>query len=229
MESASPRYAGAVMPTDPKRDDSGPHRAEAAQLYARYSEGLLAFFRAALPISKDDGMDLLQQTFVELLQWRKNGPGRTIQYPRAFLFTIAHRRLAAYRDKQRRTPDEPQGPEPKLDARAHDDDLEYLSGLHDGQRGVLRAMRRMEDRELQVMLYLRFWEGMSEEAVAQVFERSRGAIARQLRRARTAVEARLAELGQAEPGMARTSTTVLEGWWQQVKAQAHGQGEADPS
>jgi RNA polymerase sigma factor (sigma-70 family) len=212
-----------------KLDDHGSPRAHAAHLYARYSEGLLAFFRASLPIAKDDAMDLLQQTFVELLQWQKNGSNRTILHPRAFLYTIANRRLCAYRDKQRRTPDDPQGAEPQVDAQAHRDDVEYLAALHDGQRGVLRAMRRMEDPDLQVMLYLRFWEGLTEEGVARVFSRTRSAVAHQLRRARAAVEAKLVELGEKEPGVAQTSTTLLERWWRQVEARAHGLGDTDES
>jgi RNA polymerase sigma factor (sigma-70 family) len=216
-----PRHTQAPISENPKRERQGSSRAHAANLYARYSEGLLAFFRASLPIAKDHAMDLLQQTFVELLQWQSNGPNRAILHPRAFLYTIANRRLCAYRDKQRRTPDDPQGTEPQLDAQAHRDDLEYLSALHDDQRAVLRAMRRMEDRDLQVMLYLRFWEGLTEEGVARVFSRTRSAVAHQLRRARAAVEAKLAELGEKEPEVAQTSTTLLERWWRQIEEQAH--------
>lgn len=219
---ALPRYNAPQMPHDASQPSPRSPRAYVAQLYERYSEGLLSFFRASLPISKQDATDLLQQTFEELLKWQRGDPNRTIAYPRAFLYRIAHRRLLAYRDKQRRIPDEPQGSEPTLDARAHEDDLEYMARQHETQRQALRAMRRMNDLDAQVLLYLRYWEGLTEEGVGEALERGRATVAGQLRRAKKALLAKLAELEQAEPGTTRTSTTLLERWWRRVEAQAQG-------
>lgn len=193
-----------------------------AQLYERYSEALVNFFRASLPLSKQYATDLMQQTFEELLKWQSGDPSRTIAHPRAFLYQIANRRLIAYRDKLRRIPDLPQGSESEMDARAHQDDLEFMASQHESQRQALRAMRRMNDLDAQVLLYLRYWEGMTEAGVGEALERGRATVAGQIRRAKKALLDELAELEQAEPGTTRTSTTLLEQWWRRVEAQAKG-------
>lgn len=219
---ASPRYNAPRMPEDASQSSPPSPRAYVAQLYERYSEGLVNFFRASLPLSKQDATDLMQQTFEELLKWQSGDPSRTIAHPRAFLYQIANRRLIAYRDKLRRIPDLPQGPEPAMDDRSHRDDLEFMASQHESQRQALRAMRRMDNLDAQVILYLRYWEGLTEEGVAEALERGRATVAGQLRRAKKALLAKLAELEQAEPGTTRTSTTLLEQWWRRVEAQAKG-------
>lgn len=228
---APPGYNATPMPDDASRPSGPPPRAYVARLYERYSEGLLGFFRASLPMSKEDATDLLQQTFVELLRWLQLEPSRKIVYPRAFLYRIAHRRLGRYRDKQRRIPDEPQGSEPTLDARAHRDDLEYMALQHERQRQALRAMRHLDDPDAQVLLYLRYWEGLTEEAVGAVLERGRSTVVGQIRRAKKALLAKVVELEQAQPNAIATSTTLLERWWRRVEAQAHGvdPDESDPA
>jgi RNA polymerase sigma factor (sigma-70 family) len=217
------------MPARASQPATPSARAYAAQLYKRHSEGLLSFFRASLPLTKGDAMDLLQRTFEELLKWLDRNPNGTIEHPQAFLYAIAHRLLGRHRDKQRRVPDLPQGPEPELDARAHEDDLAYMTSQHEIQRQALRAMRRMDDLDSQVILYLRFWQGLTEEGIGQVLGRSRSTIAGQLRRAKQALIAKLAELEQADPGKTRTSTTLLARWWQRVEAQANGAEPEPPS
>lgn len=215
----APGYNAAGMPQDASKPPDPSHRAYAAQLYERHSEGLMSFFRAALPMSRQDATDLLQQTFLELLKWKSGGPDRAIQYPRAFLYRIALRRLSAYREKKRRIPDTPAGIEPALDERTHRDDLDYLSVQHDSQRQALRAMRRLEP-DAQVILYLRFWAGLTEAGIGEALGRGRATVAGQLRRAKRAMVATLEQIERAQPGKPRTSTTMLERWWRQVEAQA---------
>jgi len=217
-------YTAPQMPKDASRTPDPSSRAYVAQLYERYSEGLSSFFRAALPISKHDATDLLQQTFEELLKWQEGGANRTIEHPRAFLYRIASRRLSAYRDKLRRIPDQPQDSAPTLDSQAHRDDFEYLASQHESQRLALRGMRRMDDTNAQVMLYLRYWEGLTENAVGEVLGQSRSTTTGQLRRAKKALLAKVLELEQSTPDKTRTSTTVLERWWRRVEAQAQDLG-----
>lgn len=217
-------YSVARMPEDASRPSA---RALVAQHYERYSEGLLTFFRTSLPISKPDATDLLQQTFEELLKWLRQDPERTIEHPQAFLYKIAHRRLSAYRDKQRRIPDEPQGSEPALDSRAHRDDGEFLAAQHETQRLAMRAMRRLERPDATVMLYLRYWSGLTEREIGEVMGRSRSTVTGQLRRAKQALLAKVTELAKPDPNRVRTSTTLLLRWWRRIEEQARKSNGAD--
>ncbi|MCX4239719.1 RNA polymerase sigma factor [Paraliomyxa miuraensis] len=216
-------------------------RAQAAALYVQYSEELLAFFRAALPIAKVDAKDLLQQTFVELLEWLAGDPARTITSPRGLLYKIARCRLYAHRVAAQRTLSsadvEPTTPDAHRAASSTiDDDLEYLASLQEDRRGLLRAMRRLgspssDDHavsDLQLAVYLRFWAGMTETEVGEVLEHPRATIAGQLRRAKAELSSVLAELERRSPGSAATSTTLLERWWQQIEARADEVALTDP-
>ncbi len=217
-------YSGSPMPDDASLPSA---RAQVARYYERYSEGLLTFFRTSLPISKSDATDLLQQTFEELLKWLRKDPARTIEHPKAFLYTIANRRLSTYRDKQRRTPDEPRGSEPALDSQTHRDDLEFMAMQHDTQRLAMRAMRRLKRPDAAVMLYLRYWGGLTEREVGEVMGRSRSTVTGQLRRAQKALLATLVEIAEPEPDRARTSTTLLLRWWRRIEEQARRTDDVD--
>jgi RNA polymerase sigma factor (sigma-70 family) len=205
-------------------------RQRAAELYARYSEELLAFFRAALPISKTDANDLVNLIFIELLQWFDKCPDETLKNPRAFLYTLARRHLGKYLGRLHRSPSASASAAPidaldlTQDARKHD--LEYLVSVGDGHRSLLRAMRRLGAAEgathpvseLQLITYLKFWVGMTETEIGEILGHSRSAVARRLRTATAELRTLLEELERSEPGSTRTSTTVLLRWWQQVRA-----------
>ncbi len=220
-------------------DSCTPNRAEAAALFVKYSEELLAFFRAMLPMAKGDARDLLQQTFEQLLKWQDGDPTRSIDHGRGLLFKIAHRRVSAFHQKRARVPQTTDVPDTLPDAGLAADvqqhDLEYLTSLHEDRRGVLRAMRRLGPTEAgeavcdqQLLLYLRFFAGMTEGEAAEIFERPRATIAGQLRRARAALERELAALDRREPGIARTSTTLLQHWWSEVEARAEEVALTEP-
>lgn len=205
-------------------------RERAAELYARYSEELLAFFRAALPISKADANDLVNLIFIELLQRFDKHPDEKLNNPRAFLYKLARRHLGKYLDRLRRSPSAPANAAPvealelTEDARSHD--LQYLVSVGDGHRSLLRAMRRLGASsgatqpvsELQLVTYLKFWVGLTETEIGEVLGITRSAIARRLRKATAELRVLLEELERIEPGSTRTSTTVLLRWWQLVQS-----------
>ncbi|MEM7154991.1 MAG: sigma-70 family RNA polymerase sigma factor [Myxococcota bacterium] len=202
-------------------------RAQAAELFVQHSEELLAFFRAMLPMAKVEARDLLQQTFEQLLEWLAAKPERTIDHGRGLLFTIARRRVFAFRNKRARAPVTDDSETLAAEPTVHEDDVEYLASLHEDRRGVLRAMRRLGARQPeptvcdpQLLLYLKFFAGMTETQVGDLLGRSRATIAGQLRRARAALEKELEALERIEPGSTRTSTTLLRQWWSEVEALA---------
>ncbi|MCX4239724.1 sigma-70 family RNA polymerase sigma factor [Paraliomyxa miuraensis] len=197
----------------------------ARALYTAHSHALLAFFRAAHPIAKPEAIDLLQQTFTELLITLHRQPGLEIHHPRAFLFTIAHRLLRISRDRQRHRPVvDPERSPSELASRAQADDLEYQATLHADQRLLLRAMRRLTDRHCparaepygisrtQILLYLRFWAGLTLIEVAEILESSPNSIASRQRRALRQLRRHVDELTATDPGAYHTSTSMLHAW-----------------
>ncbi|MEM9456561.1 MAG: sigma-70 family RNA polymerase sigma factor [Myxococcota bacterium] len=214
-------------------EDSG-SRARVAGLYSRYSEELLAFVRASLPISKVDAADLIQQVFMELIRWCDNNPDQPIHSPRAFLYKIASRQIGKHLERGHRIPTAPahateisELPEGAVRSDTREDDLEYLASLTKERRLVLRAMRRLGNEgevssvgELQLVTYFRFWAGLTEQEIGDIVDYPREAVARRLRKAKTKLLEQIKALEQREPGSTATSTTLLHNWWRQIERQA---------
>jgi RNA polymerase sigma-70 factor, ECF subfamily len=217
----------------------------AARLYADHSKDILAFFRCARQMSLADAGDLLQQTFAELLKTLESHPDLQIEHPKAFLFTIARRRLWAHYRRQAR--------EPRIEgddhdvaqqaSQAHCDDLELLASLRSDQRLLLRAMRRLTDEDNakadaarsrdagaeaepttvsdhQVLLYLRFWAGLTMAEVAEVLGIPPGTVGGRQHRAMKMLRRRVDELGAPDEDAHRTSTTVIEVWQRALEREA---------
>jgi RNA polymerase sigma factor (sigma-70 family) len=212
----------------------------AAHLYRQHSKEVLAFFRCSRRMSAEDAGDLLQQTFEELLKTLENNPELDLANPKAYLFRIAHWQFAAHLKRKGRRPtlvDEAAGPEPASEAES--DDLELLAAMRSDQRLLLRAMRRLTDEDdakatataqgldderggstAQLMLYLRYWAGLSLAEVAEVFEAPQGTVSGRLRRALALLRQRVDALGSVDAATHHTSTTVLRHWQEALELEA---------
>lgn len=207
----------------------------AARLYAEHSKEILAFFRCSRQMSLADAGDFLQQTFAELLKTLESHPDLQIENPKAFLFTIARRRLSAHYRRQARGPrlDEDDDAATQQASQARSDDLELLASLRSDQRLLLRAMRRLTDEDNakanaardgdgeaegatvsdhQVLLYLRYWAGLTLAEVAEVLGVPPGTVSGRQHRAIAMLRRRVNELGAPDEDARRTSTTVLQDW-----------------
>jgi len=176
-----------------------------------------------------DAVELLQQTFAELLETLTRHDDLQIDHPRAFLFTIATRQLGAtYQRRQRRPQLDDNATIDTLPAEAEVDDLEYAASLRAEQRLLLRAMRRLDHSEThavsepQILLYLRFWAGLTLLEVATIFGVPPGTISGRQRRALQQLERHLAELDSTDAATAVTSTTLLHRWQDALQREVHG-------
>ncbi|MEM9456564.1 MAG: sigma-70 family RNA polymerase sigma factor [Myxococcota bacterium] len=213
----------ATTPTEPRR--------LAQHLYVHHSAEVLSFFRITRRIAQADAIDLLHQTFSELLRTLARREDLQIEYPRAFLFKLATRQLYAFLRRRHRQPEFDAQAEPvEIAAR---DDLEYEVSLRSEQRMVLRAMRRLcddrrrrEPREpdavstLQLLVYFRFWLGLPLVEVAEIFEISADAVSSRQRRALQKLQRCLDEI-EAEEEVRSTSTTLLMQWRDRLVQEAH--------
>ena len=203
----------------------------AQQLYIRHSAALLAFFRSTRRMALADAADLLQQTFSELLRTLARRPDLRIDNPRAFLFKIATRQVHALHRHQHCRPQVNDAADvAQVIAR---DDLEYEASLCGEQRLVLRAMRRLVDdrrrpdaqdevSQLQLLVYFRFWMGLTLAEVAQILALTPDAVASRQRRALRKLQRHLDEIEQEAGAKAPTSTTVLMRWRQALEREAEG-------
>lgn len=203
----------------------------AQQLYLRYSAALLAFFRSTLRMTQANAMDLLQQTFSELLRTLARHPDLEITHPRAFLFKLATRQLTASLRRSQRRPPLDDGVD-VAEAIAQDD-LEHQASLHQDQRLVLRAMRRLTDDRrrrssrptdgvspLQLLVYFRFWVGLTLAEVAEILDLSPDAVAGRQRRALQKLQRNIEEIERETGVEPSTSTTILARWREVLEREA---------
>ncbi|MEM7160758.1 MAG: sigma-70 family RNA polymerase sigma factor [Myxococcota bacterium] len=209
-------------------------RALASELYAKHSQEILAFFRHTRRMTMADAGDLMQQTFAELLKTLRNNPQLKVEYPRALLFKIAHRQFGAYIEHKGRHGDRMVDEEiDEQRSLAESDDLQFQASLRADQKLLLRAMRRLtkEDGEQadrarergdvteswtisehQLILYLRFWVGLTLARVAEILDIPPGTLSGRQRRALQLLRHRVAELEAPDEATRGTSTTMLERW-----------------
>jgi RNA polymerase sigma-70 factor (ECF subfamily) len=156
------------------------------ELVSRHWDGIARFFRHKIG---DDGVDLISQTFVACIE--SSAP---IENVKAFLFTVARRRLADLFRKRARTPE--------LDLAA--------SSLADLGTGLETAVDRKQRDHLlrtalariplddQIALELAYFEGLGTRELAQVLEINENTVRSRLSRARDRLRLVLAELGTAD-------------------------------
>ena len=155
-------------------------------LVARHWDGIARFFRQKIG---DDGADLISQTFLACIE-----SAAPIENVRAFLFTVARRRLAdAFRSRARA---------PELDfaiSSLADLDAGLVTELTRKQRGeLLRAGLARIPLDDQIALELAYLEGLTTRELAEVLAANENTIRSRLSRARDKLRAALAELGSPE-------------------------------
>jgi RNA polymerase sigma-70 factor (ECF subfamily) len=155
-------------------------------LVARHWDGIARFFRQKIG---DDGADLISQTFLACIE-----SAAPIENVRAFLFTVARRRLAdAFRSRARA---------PELDfaiSSLADLDAGLVTELTRKQRGeLLRAGLARIPLDDQIALELAYLEGLTTRELAEVLDLNENTISSRLARARDKLRAALAELGSPE-------------------------------
>ena len=140
------------------------------------------FFRSKVG---DDGADLISQTFLALVE-----SAEPIENVRAYLFTIARRRLAEHFRAQAR--------------RAADLSVSSVVELATGPATQLPRRRKVEllregltriPVDEQIALELAYVEGMATKEIADVLETDEDAVRSRLSRARDRLRDTLAELG----------------------------------
>jgi RNA polymerase sigma-70 factor (ECF subfamily) len=154
-------------------------------LVSRYWEPVARFFRHKLG---DDGVELISQTFLACVE-----TAAPIEHLRAFLFTVARRRLADHLRVRARRP-------------ALDFAVSSLADLGTGletalgrkQRAALlqRALQRIPLDD-QVALELAYVEGLSTRELAAVLEINENTVRSRLARAREKLRGVLAGMGTA--------------------------------
>jgi RNA polymerase sigma-70 factor (ECF subfamily) len=164
-----------------------------AVLYRRYVDRVYgyAFYQLG---DHHDAEDATERTFMAALRALPGFEDRGSTF-RAWLFRIAHNTVAnAHRSRSRRRADPlPVG----FDRPAPDADPAGLIALADELRDVRRAIAGMPDDRRQVIL-LRFVDGLTTAEVAEVLERSPGAVRVLLHRALRDLAARLARTQEVE-------------------------------
>lgn len=154
--------------------------------------------------------DLVQETFLAALEgaskYRSEAPLRS------WLLGIAYNKLRHHYQRAVR-----------LDAE-HQQELVSVEDLgaspsevaveRQEHRLLLRALRRIP-LQLQVVLELRYWEGMKAREIAAVLELPEGTVGSRLHRARELLERALADLA-AERGI-RTNTTAIDEWAAEIR------------
>jgi RNA polymerase sigma-70 factor (ECF subfamily) len=178
--------AGAGDPDLPDVEAARADRAAFATLYRRYVDRVYgyAFYQLG---DHHDAEDATERTFMAALHGLSEFEDRGSTF-RAWLFRIAHNTVAnAHRSRSRRRadplPDSFERPAPNADPAG-------LVALADELREVRRAIVEMPEDRRQVIL-LRFVDGLSTAEVAEVLDRSPGAVRVLLHRSLRDLAARL--------------------------------------
>ena len=171
-------------------------------LWKRHSRSVQRFFRNKVPWAV--AMDLAQRTLERALQLQL--PVRSF---RGYLLGIAKNQLFDYlRDEQRK-----QRRDADLETLVIDDTVESPEvwvGAKREKRVLLQALRRMP-LPIQLVLELRYWERLSDGAVAEVLELSLGTIKSRIRTGLVELRAEITRL-VSSPEQLQSTLDSLEQW-----------------
>jgi RNA polymerase sigma factor (sigma-70 family) len=184
-------------------------KAAANQLLRRHFDALYRFFTNKLA---DHADDLIQATLMACV--RGVGTFRKECGFRAFLFVVARHELyrfikANYRSREVFDPSlvsvADMGPSPSA-----------ALAKRKEQRLLLLALRRIP-LELQIVLELHYWEGLSTSELADAVEIPQGTVKSRLRRAREALERELAAVADSQADV-RSTIDGLDHWVEGIRA-----------
>ncbi|MFN0245805.1 MAG: RNA polymerase sigma factor [Kofleriaceae bacterium] len=172
-------------------------------LFERHFQALYRFFRN----KTDDAIeDLVQETFLACVASKE--AFRADASFRTYLFVIARNVLYAYWKRRAKLGEQ---------IEIGEQSIENLSTSPSGviaraaeHRLLARALRAIP-LELQVILELHFWEGLSGPELAHILDIPEGTVRSRLRRAREQLEAKLAELAGDQTLLASTRS-ALDSW-----------------
>lgn len=178
-------------------------------LFARYFDSVYRFFRNKVD---DAAEDLTQQTFMGLVQGKDRFRGDSSF--RTYLFMIARKRLYSYLRKAQRDGDAaPWGESSVADLGLASPSVAVAR--HQEQRLLLLALRRLPV-EMQVALELFYWEELTVTEIGEVLETPVGTVKSRLQRARTRLDAAIAELADSE-ALLRSTMDNFSRWARELQ------------
>jgi RNA polymerase sigma factor (sigma-70 family) len=177
------------------------------QLCRRHAPSIVRFFRNKVSTPVED---LVQQTLLALLEGHERITDPTKL--RAYLFGIAHNVLRTHLRELSR-------------GRQIDEGVSSLAELDPGpttalarkreQQLLLLALRRLPIQH-QVALELYYWEGLNTVEIAEILGLSDSAMRSRMVRARSLLEAELAQLAESDVEL-RSTVEKLDGWAAQIR------------
>jgi RNA polymerase sigma factor (sigma-70 family) len=203
------RYHGLVDDFELLDRWRGGDRAAGNQLLKRHFDALYRFFTNKVA---DHADDLIQATMMACV--RGVGSFRKECGFRSFLFVVARHELYRYIKNNHRSREvfDPSlmsvadlGPSPST-----------ALARHKEQRLLLQALRRIPI-ELQIVLELHYWEGLTTNELAEAMEIPQGTVKSRLRRAREALERELTVIADS-PQDLRSTLDDLERWVAGIRA-----------
>ena len=179
-----------------------------SELLRRYFDNLYRFFSSKVD---DEVEDLIQVTLLACVRYQKSLAG--VESFRAYLFTVARNEL--FRHLRRRA---------KRDVVDFGGTSVIALGIsptsiiarRQQQQRLVAALRSLPV-ELQLVLELHYWEGLSTSELASVVDAPQGTIKSRLRRARALLAAAL-QSAEGAVGDALSSRDVLGSWAEDIRS-----------
>jgi RNA polymerase sigma-70 factor (ECF subfamily) len=174
------------------------------RLLGRYFDRLLVFFG---PRAERDVEDLVQRTMLSCV--RARGSVQRASSFRAFLFTTAkHELIDHYRRRTHALP----SAEPDEAVCDRTTPSQFAIG-REQRRSLARALQTL-DVDLQIVVALHYWEGMTNVELAETLEIPLGTVKSRLRRAKEALKESLLERGTGAD--ADQTLASLDAWAQRA-------------
>lgn len=185
-------------------------------LVERHLEAVHRFFSNKVQHSTDD---LVQKTFLACVESVDDFAGRSSF--RSYLFAIArHVLFHHWRERHREL-------DPLTTSTAGQLQVEHSPAdriaEREEQKLLLRSLRTLPI-ELQTLLELAYWEGLSDQELAEVIEVPAGTVKSRLRKARALLEQQLASLADS-PALLESSRLTLEAWAAAIRARTGIEGD----
>lgn len=182
----------------------GGDRSAGQALIRRYHDPVTRFFRTK---AFHNAEDLVQRTFLALAGARDRFSGESSV--RAFLFGIARNVLFEfYRSERKHGPGAPDFAVESLVDLAPG--VSTQAAARSEMRVLLQALQRIP-ADLQSLLELHYWEGLSVDELASVFEIAPGTIKSRMHRARGLLKEEMARV-PASPALMHSTRTLYAHW-----------------
>lgn len=178
------------------------------ELFERHFDSLYCFFRNKVA---GECEELVQRTLMACLE--KRHTVRDAHSFRAFLFGCARfELLRSFRRKHRR---EREVDFDEVSVHDLDPSPSRIVAQRREQRVLLEALRRIPI-DLQIVVELHYWEGLSMEEIAEVVEIPSGTAKSRIRRARERIETELRRIA-GDPALLESTVAGLEDWVAGIK------------